>query len=207
MFDFSTFAQGLALGLGMFICPGPKDVLILRQALFRQPAVELIAVGVLSDAFLIWLGMAGVSAALSHDPALQNAALWIGVVLMAVHGLFAVRRAVVGDAEIVALAEGKPTLGRSKSLVAVVMVSLFNPAAWLDTVLVIGTTGAALPLTGQPSFAVGAVVASTLWFFTLVMGARFAGRWMTLPSTWKALDIFVAVAMIGLATYLAWGLM
>ena len=207
MFDISTFAQGLTLGLGMFVCPGPKDVLILRQALIRQPAAELIAVGVLSDALLIWLGMAGVSAALSRAPFLQNSALWLGVLLMVLHGLLAVRRAVAGDVEIAAITRHKQTVGRRKSLAAVVAVSLFNPAAWLDTVLVIGTTGAALPSSGQPSFAGGAIVASATWFFALVIGARFAGKWMTLPSTWKVLDIFVAVAMIGLAAYLAWGLL
>lgn len=58
MFDTSNFAQGLALGLGMFVCPGPKDVLILRQAISRRPPIEMIAAGVLSDALLIWLGMA-----------------------------------------------------------------------------------------------------------------------------------------------------
>jgi L-lysine exporter family protein LysE/ArgO len=46
MFDTSAYAQGLALGLGMFVCPGPKDLVILRQALLRRPAAELLAAGV-----------------------------------------------------------------------------------------------------------------------------------------------------------------
>jgi len=54
MFDTPTFLQGLALGLAIFICPGPKDVLILRQALLGRPSMELIAVGFLSDAVLMW---------------------------------------------------------------------------------------------------------------------------------------------------------
>ena len=207
MFDISTFTQGLALGLGMFVCPGPKDVLILRQALFRQPAAELIAVGVLSDALLIWLGMAGVSAALNRAPALQNAALWLGVFLMLLHGLFALRHAAAGTVEAAVLARDEQTLSRSKSLATVVMVSLFNPVAWLDTVLVIGTAGSALPGPGQTSFAIGAIAASATWFVALVIGARFAGNWMILPSTWKALDVFVAVTMVGLAAYLARGLL
>jgi arginine exporter protein ArgO len=50
MFDISTFAQGFALGLGFIVCPGPKDVFILLQALLRQPVFELVAVSKLSDA-------------------------------------------------------------------------------------------------------------------------------------------------------------
>ena len=148
MFDISTFSQGLALGLGMFVCPGPKDVLILRQALSRRPAAELIAVGVLSDALLIWLGMAGVSAALSRAPALQHAALWLGVCMMIGHGLVAARRAVLGAVDLEPFAQTAQAMTRGASLSALLMVSLFNPAAWLDTVLVIGTAGAAPYNTG-----------------------------------------------------------
>ncbi len=203
MFDIPAFAQGFALGLGMFVCPGPKDILILRQALARRFAAELVAVGVVSDALLIGLGMAGVSAALGRAPALQNAALWLGIGLMVGHGLLAARRSVIGAADTVAWArEGQPP-PRGKGLAAVVTVSILNPAAWLDTVLVIGSTGAALPRPTQMSFGCGAVLASFTWFLALVAGARFAGRWMTARRTWQALDAFVAVAMIGLAAWLA----
>lgn len=40
----------------------------------------------------------------------------------------------------------------------------FNPAAGLDTVLVIGTIGATLLAPLRLSFATGAVTASALWF-------------------------------------------
>lgn len=207
MFDISAFAQGLALGLGMFVCPGPKDVLILRQALFQRPSIELIAVGTLSDALLIWLGMAGASAALSRAPALQTAALWLGVSLMVGHGLLAAKRA-VGGANSISLG-GHPlqTISRGKSMAALLAISFFNPVAWLDTVLVIGTFGAALPTATQMSFAFGAVAASFAWFLTLVTGARSASRLMTEPRAWQALDVLIAVAMIGLAAYVASGLL
>lgn len=207
MFDISAFAQGLALGLGMFVCPGPKDVLILRQALFQRPSIELIAVGTLSDALLIWLGMAGASAALSRAPALQTAALWLGVSLMVGHGLLAAKRA-VGGANSISLG-GHPlqTISRGKSMAALLAISFFNPVAWLDTVLVIGTFGAALPTATQMSFAFGAVAASFAWFLTLVTGARSASRLMTEPRAWQALDVLIAVVMIGLAAYVASGLL
>ena len=96
---------------------------------------------------------------------------------------------------------------RGGSLAALLMVSFFNPVAWLDTVLVTGTLGAALPRSKQISFACGAITASFVWFSVLVVGARFAARWMTAPKTWQALEAFVAVAMFGLATYVPAGLL
>jgi L-lysine exporter family protein LysE/ArgO len=206
MFDISSFTQGLALGLGMFICPGPKDVLILRQAIFRYPAAKLIAVGVLSDAFLIWLGIAGASTALSHAPSLQHAALWLGVCLMTAHGLIAARRALAGAHDVAALSADAQAMPYGKNLVVLLAVSFFNPVAWLDTVLVIGTVGAALPQPTQLSYAMGAIAASLCWFVSLVLGGRSAGRWMTKPSTWRVLDGCVAIAMMGLSAQIMSGL-
>ena len=205
MFDISSFAQGLALGLGMFVCPGPKDLLILQRALSPHRALELVAIGVLSDALLIGLGMAGVSALLSHAPALQKAALWLGIGLMLAHGLLAARRAATGTGARASPNPATPPPSRRKDLAAVLAVSFLNPVAWLDTVLVIGTAGAALPALMQPRFAGGAITASLAWFGALVLGGRVAGRWMTTARTWRMLDVFVALAMIGLATYLAQG--
>jgi L-lysine exporter family protein LysE/ArgO len=202
MFDIPAFAQGLALGLGVFVCPGPKDLVILRQALLRRPAIELLAVGIGSDALLIVLGLAGISAALQEAPGLERAALWFGVALMILHGGRAAWRSMTGEVSTVsAMAEGRLG-GRSELL----LVSFFNPVAWLDTVLVIGTTGAAMASAAQPSYVGGAIMASAAWFSMLTFGARYAGRWMTSPQTWRVLDAFVATAMIGVAAYIGGGL-
>lgn len=207
MFDISAFAQGLALGLGMFVCPGPKDILILRQALFRRSAVELIAVGTVSDAFLIWLGMAGASAALNRAPELQTSALWLGVLLLVGHGLLSAGRAFRGTPNFAELGCHDQVLSRGKTLAALLAVSFLNPVAWLDTVLVIGTFGAALPEANQFNFAFGAITASVTWFLALVMGARVVRRLMTKPKSWQILDALVATAMFGLAAYVASGLL
>lgn len=207
MFDTSSFAQGLALGLGLFICPGPKDVLIARQALLRRPALELILIGVLSDACLIALGMVGASAALSQAPAWQDAALWLSVGLLVAHGASAARRAAMGSAELGALLSKGQAMPRRHGLRALLMVSFFNPLAWLDTVLVIGTVGAALPQSQQPAFAGGAVAASLAWFATLVLGAHRSARWMASPKAWRVLEGCVAVAMGGLAAHVLSGLL
>lgn len=203
MFDISAFAQGLALGLGMFVCPGPKDLLIARHALLRHPAVDLIAIGTLSDALLICLGMAGATAALNRAPAWQTAALGLGVGLLIVHGLLAAWRAVSGRVQMPGMLDGDQSMAQSKGLLAVVMASFFNPVAWLDTLLVIGSVGATLPPATQASFALGATAASFAWFTLLVAAARWVGPCMTKPVSWRVLEAGVAMLMMGLALYLA----
>ncbi len=205
MFGIPTFAKGFALGLGIFICPGPKDVLILRQALMGRPSFELIAVGCISDALLIWLGIAGLSAVFVAVPVLQSAALWVGTCLLLGHGLLAARSAILGG-EGSSVSEGNRKESGTKSFVSLLSVSFLNPVAWLDAVLIVGSVGAALPQNSQASFGLGAVAASFGWFAALVFGAQGAARWMTSPRSWRLLDAFVAIAMFGLAIHVAWGL-
>jgi L-lysine exporter family protein LysE/ArgO len=206
MFDIPTFMKGLALGLGIFICPGPKDVLILRQALLGRPSLELVAIGCISDAILIWLGIAGLSAAFNTAPVLQSAALWFGTCLLVGHSFLAAQSAFRGTGNKGAISDQGQGESTGKSFVALLSVSFLNPVAWLDAVLIVGSVGAALPQNTQASFGLGAVAASLGWFAALVLGAQGAARWMTSPRAWRLLDALVAIAMLGLATNVAWGL-
>jgi L-lysine exporter family protein LysE/ArgO len=206
MFDIPAFMNGLALGLGIFVCPGPKDVLILRQALLGRPSLELVAVGCVSDAVLIWLGIAGLSAAFETTPVLQSAALWFGTCLLVGHGLLAAHSAIRGAGSKGTISTHDKGDSVGTSFVALLSVSFLNPVAWLDAVLIVGSVGAALPRNTQVSFGSGAVAASLGWFVALVCGAQGAARWMTSPRAWRLLDAFVALAMLGLAIHVAQGL-
>lgn len=201
MFDLLAFAQGLALGLGVFVVPGPKDLVVLRQALRRRPTAELLAIGIGSDALLIALGIAGISLALQQAPGAQRFALGVGVGLMLWHGAMAIRRAAVGSE--VQAGAGSALEDRAVLLSA----SLLNPVAWMDTVLVIGTAGAAMPGPAQPSYGLGAVAASAAWFMLLTLGARQAGRCLADARARRGIDLLVALAMIGMALHVGAGLL
>ena len=54
-------------------------------------------------------------------------------------------------------------------------------------------------------FAVGAVIASVVWFFSLAFGARLLSRVLATPRAWRVLDAVIAVVMITLAVLLALG--
>lgn len=202
MLDTSVLLQGFVLGLAMFVAPGPKDLLILRETLSGQSPAKLIAIAVGSDIVLIALGILGLSALLQQVPALTLGLQIVGIVLLLIHGIQAGVSAWRGDYDVRSSADAI----RSDGLRKIVVVSLFNPAAWLDTVLVIGAIGATLPRVAQPGFAVGAVGASLLWFAVWVFGAKAGQKFMTSAVAWRLLDFCVGVAMIAMAAFLAVGL-
>ena len=46
-------------------------------------------------------------------------------------------------------------------------------------------------------------MASTLWFFGLGYGARFAAGLLATPRAWQVLDLLIAATMLGIAVKLA----
>ena len=78
-----------------------------------------------------------------------------------------------------------------------------NPHVYLDTVVLLGSIANTHGPSGRWWFAVGAAVASTLWFAGLGFGARFAAPLLTTPRAWQVLDLLIAATMLAIAAKLA----
>ncbi|AVS81087.1 lysine transporter LysE [Paracidovorax avenae] len=198
--DLSAAAQGFLLALGLFICPGPKDVLVFREALLGRSRAVLVAIGSGSDLVLIAVGVLGVSAALKAFPALQVLLQAAGVVLLVGHAVHAARAASRGSADAPVLAA---RAGDGSWVRRLLVMSLGNPASWLDTVVILGSVGAALPASACVTFSAGAVCASIVWFTAWVSLARGASHWLASPRSWRIVDAVTAIAMLGMALWLA----
>jgi len=197
--ELSAGAQGFLLALGLFICPGPKDVLVFREALLGRPRAVLVAIGSGSDFVLIVAGVLGVSAALGSFPSLHALLQAARVVLLACHAVHAARAACSGSAAGLVLVTGA---GDGSWVRRLWVMSLGNPASWLDTVVVLGSVGAALPASPRVTFSIAAGCASIVWFTAWVRLARGARHWLTSSSGWRIVDAVTAVAMSGMALWL-----
>lgn len=83
-------------------------------------------------------------------------------------------------------------------------VSVLNPHAWVDTMVVLGTMANTF---GDERwlFGAGAMIASTLWFAGLGLGAASLSRFLNSPKAWKVIDLSVGVTMVAVAGILALG--
>jgi L-lysine exporter family protein LysE/ArgO len=73
-----------------------------------------------------------------------------------------------------------------------------NPHVYLDTVVLLGSVGATHG-DQRWTFALGAMLASVAWFFSLAYGARLLGGMLASPRAWRILDGIIAVVMIAIA--------
>ncbi|WP_141871015.1 L-lysine exporter [Microbacterium saperdae] len=205
---------GLGLGLSLIVAIGAQNVFVLRQGIRREHVLAVVIICAVSDAVLIIAGVAGLGYVISAAPWLVVVARWAGAAFLLVYGLLAARRAWRGtgealqvDSEEEPVAQGPgTTLTRTRTPLAPVILTVLaltwlNPHVYLDTVLMLGSIAATH---GEERwlFAAGAVTASILWFTALGFGARYLGRWLRTPLSWRILDAVIAVVMIAIAVSL-----
>ncbi len=81
-------------------------------------------------------------------------------------------------------------------------LSLLNPHVYLDTVVIFGGLAARYTVSERIFFALGASLASLIWFFGLAYGAAWLTPFFQRPSAWRILDIIIACIMWFIAALL-----
>jgi L-lysine exporter family protein LysE/ArgO len=197
---FSVFLQGLTLGLGLIVAIGSQNAFVLRQGLRREHVGAIVLFCAVADAALIAAGVLGMSRALGQRPMLASALALGGAIFLAVYGWQALRRA--RRPQQLRAAEGGAGLGLAAILAQAAAFTLLNPHVYLDTVLLVGSSGAQQPGALRGWFIVGASAASLLWFASLGYGARWLAPWFARPRAWQVLDGLIGVTMFVLSALL-----
>lgn len=196
-------ASGLGFGLSLIVAIGAQNAFVLRQGLRREHVLAVVLVCAVSDAILIVVGVAGFGALLQALPWLLAVVRIGGAVFLLAYGAFAARRA-LKPSTLGVDAAGLPT----KLWVAVGTITALtwlNPHVYLDTVVLLGSVAGTHGV-DRWWFALGAAVASIMWFAALGYGARLLRPVFARPMAWRILDGFVALVMIALAIGLLVGL-
>jgi L-lysine exporter family protein LysE/ArgO len=199
----TAFLPGFALSFSLILAIGAQNAFVLRQGVRRLHVGPVVLVCCLSEAVLIFAGVAGFGAVAARAPWALEAMRWGGVAFLAVYGLRSLRAAWT---ETEALeTEGGGTQSLHAALGTVLVFTWANPHVYLDTVGLIGAVAATYG-EARWAFGAGALAASCLFFLLLGYGARALAPVFARPSAWRWLDAIVGVTMLGLALKLGlWG--
>ena len=195
---------GLLTGLSLIVAIGAQNAFVLRQGLRRAHVGAIVTVCILSDIALTLAGVSGIGAVVQHADWALQAVRWFGVAFLTWYGLSSAWRArrPVG-------AVGSPQRGRRPRAQPRVHAAQDTGADLAEP--------ARLHRHGGPArldrnsrgpvdrwwFAVGALIASTVWFLGLGFGARLAAPLLTTPRAWQVLDLLIAATMVAIAAKLA----
>jgi L-lysine exporter family protein LysE/ArgO len=197
MSDLAPLFTGFALTAGLIVAIGGQNAFVLRQGLRREHAGPVALFCATVDLALVSAGVAGLGAALEGRPGLVRWLALGGATFLAWYGLTALGRA-ARPGRLVAEAAGAG-LSLGGALARAAGFTLLNPHVYLDTVLLLGSVGAAQPPGGQLPFVAGSALASLSWFAALAFGARLLVPLFARPAAWRALDLVVGSMMLLLA--------
>lgn len=198
---WQSYLNGLLVAAGLIVALGAQNAFVLAQSLRREHHLPVAALCVVCDAVLVMAGVFGLATLLAQNPVLLGIARWGGAAFLLWYGAKALRRACKPEALNEAANAGPRS--RKAVLMTALAVTLLNPHVYLDTVLLIGSLGAQQTVPG--AYAAGAASASFLWFFALATGAAWLAPWLARPTTWRVLDMCVAVMMFVVAGQLILG--
>ncbi|MBI5520297.1 MAG: LysE family transporter [Desulfovibrio sp.] len=193
----SAYYQGFALSAGLIMAIGAQNVFVLTQGARGHRPWLVAGVCTACDALLIALGVGGVGGLAASSPGVSGLLALAGAAFLLAYGLRAFRNACRGGCMTLAADEAPPSL-RTILLMAL-GVSLLNPHALLDTVVLIGGLSGRLDGAGRLFFGLGAVTASACWFYSLSLGGRLLAPVLRRPAAWRVLDVLVGLTMWGLA--------
>lgn len=192
---------GLLFGLSLIVAIGAQNTYVIRQGIARAHVPTVVTICAVSDVILIAAGVAGLGAVVGHARGLLLTVRLLGVAFLLGYAALAARRALRPGP---GTADGAAATSTWRAVAAACLAfTWLNPAVYLDTVVLLGSIANTHGPSGRWLFAVGASVASILWFSGLGFGARFAAPLLTTPRAWQVLDLLIAATMLTIAAKLA----
>ena len=198
----TAFLAGFALSLSLILAIGAQNAFVLRQGIRRAHVGLVVATCILSEAILIFSGVAGFGALLERFPAIGPITRWGGAAFVLGYGLLSLKRAVWTKDALIA-AENQAQTAKS-ALVTCLALTWLNPHVYLDTLVLIGAVAAQYG-PDRWLFGWGALAASAVFFVLLGYGARALRTFFAKPTAWRILDAGVGVLMIALAIAIIMG--
>ena len=190
----NTFLAGFGLGLSLIVAIGAQNAFILRAGLLRQHVFILCSVCALSDALLIAAGVSGLGILVSKAPVFLAFMKYGGAAFLFVYGIRSLLNCFKGGRFL--LAEGEVGSLR-EALIICLLLTWLNPHVYLDTVILLGV--ASTQYSDNTYFAVGAITASFIFFYSLGFGARLLSNFFKHSFSWQILDGIIGIVMWSIA--------
>jgi len=196
---FSPLLQGLFLGAGMIIPIGAQNAHVLNHGIKRNHHFLAATICMLCDVILIALGVFGGAKLIATSPTLVTIISWGGIIFLLTYAGLSFRQVWQNNYE-----ENQQLANELKHkpwlvIIATLSVTLLNPHVYLDTVMILGSVGGQFQGHERIAFAVGTMLASIIWFYSLAAAAAKMSPWLNQARVKRSIDMVVGVIMCAIA--------
>lgn len=187
-----TLITGFSIGFSLILAIGAQNAFVLKQGLIRQNVFLVCLICAASDAVLITLGVSGFGEVITEYPIIERLARIGGALFLFTYGVLNLYSA---QAKTHALEPTKKIQkSKRKTILTCLGFTWLNPHVYLDTVVMLGSISTQFEDTA--TFALGAISASFVFFFSLGFGASKLTRYFEKPRTWRVLENLIGILMI-----------
>lgn len=207
---FITFKLGMALGLSIIISLGAQNIYVIQQAIRNEYTYLCASTCFICDLILILLGATGMSALFIEFPLLKSLMLVMGSLFLIRYGYNAMKRGCKGGMNTTDLMNLENRIIKPQSPLKIILLglsfSLLNPAAIMDTIVIIGGSANQYVDSEKYLFLIGSITASFIWFFGLATVAKVYLQKIASPLFWRMLDFVSGGLMLLIASGFIWQL-
>ena len=200
--DARAFELGFAPAAAAILSLGPQNTLLLRQGFSGRKALIVIGICYGCDLGLVLFGTLGLGAVVAALPIVSLVLRATGMGYLTIMALRCFARA--AGCERAGL-EGVFECAQ-RVILAALMVSVFNPLAWVESVLVLGAISSTVECNLAIVVAAGASMGTLCRLSVLGLGGRVLRPMFRWPAFRRAFDTLAGVVMAGMAIVLLMGL-
>ncbi|GLX78440.1 amino acid transporter [Thalassotalea insulae] len=194
---FSPLLQGLMLGASMIIPIGAQNSHLLNHGIKRNHHILAATICLCCDVLLITFGIFGGAQLIASSALLMMLISWGGVLFLFSYAALSFRN--VWQNKYQAEQFHTKTSNRVGVISTTLAVTLLNPHVYLDTVVILGGVGGQFIGHEKVAFAIGTILASIIWFYSITGTAAKLAPWLNRPQTKRAIDALVGIIMAAIA--------
>ncbi len=198
--------QGFSFGAATIIPIGAQNAYVLNQGIKRNHHLTTATLCSFLDIFYISLGVFGGGAILASNEALLTSVTLGGIAFLSYYGYLSLKSALGAQTEEDEEESTSITRGRRAVILGTLAVTVLNPHLYLDTIVILGSIGGQFEGYDRVSFAIGTIMASFAWFYSLSIGAAKLAPLLSQPKVKKGIDMGVGIVMFIIAASLAKGI-
>ncbi|BAF89800.1 putative L-lysine exporter [Azorhizobium caulinodans ORS 571] len=184
--------SGFLLGLSLILVIGAQNAFVLRLGLRGEHVLPVVLICAVSDAALILVGVLGFAQVSAIMPWAEPVMRYAGAAFLVLYGARSFRSAFTAETGL--QVTGTTTITLQGALLTCLALTWLNPHVYLDTVVLIGSISTQFN-EGRGLFALGAMLSSFTFFFSLGYGARLLRPFFARPGTWRVLDGGIGLVM------------
>ena len=190
---------GFFTGLSLILAIGPQNIFVIEQGLKKQHVFLVCFICSVSDLILIFFGIFLFHFFNQHFNPIVEFIFNLLLVVFLIHFIYSKIKTHYKE---VNFQSNVSTVSRLNIFLKTLGFTYLNPHVYSDTVFILGNFSKNYLLNQKFSFAIGASLASFLFFFILGYLSNYLSKYANDKKIWQVINIFIIVFMSFLVLFI-----